>query len=79
MPNGTKISFDETNKSYILKILPLDQSTLNLGPDNVAEFLSGDLPAEAFSLAPAEITAELIHRRCCHFSPLTASLPRTST
>ena len=69
MPNGTKISFDETNKSYILKILPLDQSTLNLGPDNVAEFLSGDLPAEAFSLAPAEITAELIHRRCCHFSP----------
>ena len=69
MPNGTKISFDETNKSYILKILPLDQHTLDLGPDNVADFLSGDLPAEAFSLAPAEITAELIHRRCCHFSP----------
>jgi hypothetical protein len=67
LPNGEIVKFTETNKSYILKIRPLDAKLLR--------------SQKVFALAPApptlpSVAPDLVHRRCCHFSPdrISASL-----
>jgi hypothetical protein len=67
LPSGEIIKFTETNKSYILKIRPLDAKLLR--------------SQKVLALAPAppvlpSVAPDLVHRRMCHFSPdrISASL-----
>ena len=79
LPGGSTVEFSETNKSYVLEIKPLDKEVQDYDCNDVAKFMSTDCLKECFKLSSdsaTEITAELIHRRCCHFSPdrINASL-----
>ena len=72
LPSGEIVKFTETNKSYILKIRPLDAMLL----ESQKVFSLAASPPSALpvpSVAPAQ---DLIHRRCCHFFPdcISASL-----
>jgi len=80
LADGTTIPFSEANRSYILKIKPLDEEELNYSRDDLAEFASAECLSQCFKLTPDTITAELAHRRCCHFSPdrINASIPFVS-
>ena len=77
LPDGATVEFTETSKSYILKIEPLDDELRKFDASNASEFASAECLERCLALAPAELTAELVHRRCCHFSPdrISDSLP----
>ena len=78
LPDGTSINFSETNRSYILKIEPLDKEMMNYDRNDVTKFMSAECLEQCFKLSSdIPVTAELVHRRCCHFSPdrINASLP----
>ena len=78
LPDGSSINFSESNRSYILKIEPLDTVMMNYGRDDVTKFMSVEGIELCFKLSSdTVVTSELIHHRCCHFSPdrINASLP----
>ena len=70
LPDGSSINFSECNRSYILKIVPLDPEMMNYGHDDVIKFMSAECLEHCFKLSSDTpvVTPELIHRRCCHFS-----------
>ena len=78
LPDGSSINFSESNRSYILKIEPLDTVMKNYDRNDVTKFMTAEGIELCFKLSSdTVVTSELIHRRCCHFSPdrINASLP----
>ena len=55
MPDGSRVNFGENNRSYVMEIEsnPCDMTTEEL---------------EAYALSCPELTPELVHERCMHFS-----------